>query len=154
VVERKNKEGAFGKIGFVKGNGTTSEYSTYSFIDSKLSEGNYSYRLKQIDLDGTISYSDVVDVTVELPRVFALEQNYPNPFNPATSIKYSIPADGFVNLTVYNMLGEKVTNLINQNMKAGRYEIKFDASKYASGIYFYRLESGQFISVKKMMLLK
>ena len=112
------------------------------------------YRLKQIDLDGTISYSDVVDVTVELPRVFALEQNYPNPFNPATSIKYSIPADGFVNLTVYNMLGEKVTNLINQNMKAGRYEIKFDASKYASGIYFYRLESGQFISVKKMMLLK
>jgi len=153
-VERKNKEGAFGEIGFVKGNGTTSEYSTYSFTDSKLSAGNYSYRLKQIDLDGTISYSDVVNVTVELPRAFALEQNYPNPFNPATSIKYSIPADGFVNLTVYNMLGEKVANLINQNMKAGRYEIKFDASKYASGIYFYRLESGQFISVKKMMLLK
>ncbi|MBZ0199893.1 MAG: T9SS type A sorting domain-containing protein [Ignavibacteriaceae bacterium] len=142
------------KIGFVQGNGTTTELSTYSFTDSKLAAGNYNYRLKQIDFDGTISYSSAVNVTVEIPAVFALEQNYPNPFNPSTTLKYSIPVDGFVNLSIYNMLGEKVATLINQNAKAGRYEIKFDASKYASGIYLYRLESGQNVSVKKMMLLK
>lgn len=89
-----------------------------------------------------------------LVRSYKLDQNYPNPFNPSTSIRYSIPKDGIVNLAVYNALGEKVGALVHQYMQAGNYEVKFDASRYASGIYFYRLEAGNFTSVKKMILLK
>jgi hypothetical protein len=83
-----------------------------------------------------------------------LEQNYPNPFNPTTVIKYSIPVDGYVTLAVYNLLGEKVASLVNDNLKAGGHEVSFDASNLSSGVYFYRLESGSFTSVKKLMLLK
>lgn len=83
-----------------------------------------------------------------------LMQNHPNPFNPVTTIKYSLPQDGFVNLSVYNLLGEKVATLINSNQKAGRYEVNFDASGFASGVYFYSIEAGSFKTVKKMLLMK
>lgn len=85
---------------------------------------------------------------------YVLDQNYPNPFNPSTSIKYSISHDGIVNLSIYNILGEKVITLVNQNLRAGKYEIKFDGAHYPSGIYFYKLESGYYTSVKKMILMK
>ncbi|MGE5352419.1 MAG: CHRD domain-containing protein [Acidobacteriota bacterium] len=88
------------------------------------------------------------------PEKFALEQNYPNPFNPSTSIRFSLPATGLVNLTIYNMLGQRVQTLMNQQMNAGSYEVKFDASALPSGMYIYRLSAGDNISVKKMMLLK
>jgi hypothetical protein len=153
-VERINSAGSFEKIGYVAGFGTTTEPKSYSFIDSKLEAGNYTYRLKQIDLDGTSTFSDEVNVEVEIPLVYALEQNYPNPFNPSTTIKYSISEDGFVKLAVYNLLGEEVTVLVNNEQKAGRYEVAFDASRFASGVYMYRLESNNFISIKKMVLVK
>ncbi|MDR3669035.1 MAG: YCF48-related protein [Ignavibacteriaceae bacterium] len=104
-----------------------------------------------------VTYAVPTGITVSsdnVPHGFTLEQNYPNPFNPSTSIKYSIPLDGLVNLAVYNVLGEKVLTLVNNDMKAGSYEIKFDASHYASGIYFYRLDTGTYSSVKKMILMK
>ena len=85
---------------------------------------------------------------------FELLQNYPNPFNPTTKIKYSVPADGFVNIAIYNVLGDKVTEIVNSIQEAGNYEVTFDASKFASGMYLYRMESGSFVSVKKMMILK
>lgn len=85
---------------------------------------------------------------------FLLEQNYPNPFNPETKITYSVQVDGFVNISVYNVLGEKVANLLNTNVKVGNYELTFDSSGLASGMYIYRMESGDFVSVKKMMILK
>jgi hypothetical protein len=91
---------------------------------------------------------------IDKPDNYCLHQNYPNPFNPSTSIKYSIPNEGMVNLSVYNTLGQKVGSLVNQYMRAGNYEVKFDASGFASGIYFYRLDSGKFTSVKKMILMK
>ena len=78
-------------IGFVRGNGTTSETHSYSFVDRNISDGKYSYRLKQIDFDGTFSYSNEVEVDLSQPQTFSLEQNYPNPFNPSTTIKYTIP---------------------------------------------------------------
>jgi hypothetical protein len=110
-------------------------------------------------LKGALGWVDDIPVSVEkeyntAPSVFLLEQNYPNPFNPATSIQYSIPVDGKVNLSVYNILGEKIVTLVNQDMKAGKYVIKFDASQLASGIYFYRIDTGVYTSVKKMILLK
>ncbi|GAB4300411.1 MAG: hypothetical protein Kow0098_27740 [Ignavibacteriaceae bacterium] len=153
-IERKLSDGQFEKIGFVPGHGTTTEVQNYSFVDSKLSGGTYYYRLRQVDFNGSFEYSDEIEVEVAGPKVYSLSQNYPNPFNPSTLIKYSIPKDGFVSLTVYNTVGEKVATLINQEMKAGEYEVNFDASSLSSGVYFYRLNSGEFTSVKKMLLMR
>jgi hypothetical protein len=154
AIERKTGNAGYTQVGFVEGNGTTSEKTFYSFKDSKLAAGTYTYRLKQVDFDGTFSYSDEINVEVAGPMTYALEQNYPNPFNPATIIRYSIPVEGFVNLSIYNALGERVASLVNQVMKAGSYEVNFNATGIASGVYFYRIEAGDFLSVKKMMILK
>jgi len=153
-IQKRNGDGEFEKVGFVPGHGTTTDIQTYSYIDSKVASGSYTYRLKQIDFNGSFEYSDEVAVDVTTPLEFTLEQNYPNPFNPSTSIKYSIPENGFVTLDVYNLLGEKVASLVNSVQEAGRYEINFDASNLASGIYIYSLKSGSFNSVKKMLLMK
>jgi PKD repeat protein len=153
-IERMIEGGQFEKIGYVAGFGTTTEPKVYSFTDSKVSDGKYTYRLKQLDYDGTFRYSNEVSAEVTLPLEYSLEQNYPNPFNPGTIIKYSIPDDGFVKLSVYNMLGEEVANLVNTQQKAGRYEINFNASNLASGVYVYRLEAPNFTSSKKLMLMK
>ncbi len=94
-------------------------------------------------------------VTVNvLPLVYALEQNYPNPFNPATTIRFSIPEEVYVNLSIYNLLGEKVKEIKNEMMKPGNYDIRFNAADLATGIYFYRLEAGSFLETKKMLLVK
>jgi len=106
--------------------------------------------------------TDVSEENESTPKRFSLSQNYPNPFNPGTTIKYTIPSNGksettngmSVQLKVFDILGREVTTLVNQKQKPGSYEIVFDASKYASGIYFYKLKSGDFVQVKKMMLLK
>ncbi|MGD8778874.1 MAG: T9SS type A sorting domain-containing protein [Ignavibacteria bacterium] len=95
-----------------------------------------------------------VNVTDGLPNQFELSQNYPNPFNPSTLIKFSIPKAGNVTLKVYNMLGQEIKTLVNREMKVGTYEVNFNASNLASGIYFYSIKAGTFISTKKMMLLK
>ncbi len=153
-IERMNASGSFEQAGYVAGFGTTTEPKAYSFIDSKLESGNYTYRLKQIDFDGTFTYSEEVNVEVELPLEYSLEQNYPNPFNPSTMIKYSIPEDGNVKLAVYNMLGEEVASIVNTTQKAGRYEVNFNASQLSSGVYVYRIEAANFTSSKKLMLLK
>jgi hypothetical protein len=150
----QNDNKGWQKIGYVAGYGTTTEPKAYSFVDTKLETGSYIYRLKQIDQDGTYKYSEEVNVDVEVPIEYALEQNYPNPFNPSTTIKYSIPEDGFVKLAVYNMLGEQVATLVNAQQKSGKYEINFNASNLASGIYLYRLEAQNYVSIKKMILVK
>ncbi len=150
----KLKNQKWEKIGFVAGNGTTSKPEIYSFVDKDVTSGTYSYRLKQIDFDGACRYSNTVEVNINIPSQFSLSQNYPNPFNPTTTINYSIQKDGNVSLKVYNTLGQQVAELINGNMKAGQHQVTFDASKFVSGIYYYRLEAGNNVSVKKMILLK
>ena len=85
---------------------------------------------------------------------FYLQQNYPNPFNPSTTIKYSIPEDGFVKLAVYNMLGEEVATIVSNVQKAGRYEVNFNASGLSSGVYVYRIEAANYTASKKLMLMK
>jgi hypothetical protein len=146
--------GSFEKIGYVAGFGTTTEPKAYSYSDLNVNAAEYTYRLKQVDYDGSYEYSNEINVVVELPIVYALEQNYPNPFNPSTTIKYSIPEDGFVKLAVFNMLGEEVAELINSQQKAGRYEVTFNASELASGVYIYRLEAANYNASKKLMLLR
>ncbi|MCW8996897.1 MAG: T9SS type A sorting domain-containing protein [Psychromonas sp.] len=88
------------------------------------------------------------------PVSFNLSQNYPNPFNPTTTITYSIPKESQVNLKIYDVMGREVAVLVNGKQQAGAYEVKFDAASLASGTYFYKLTAGDFISVKKMALLK
>ena len=153
-VQRKSANSDWTKISFINGHGTTTNSNEYSYIDGNLEAGNYSYRLKQIDFDGSYEYSNIVTANVNALVKFDLSQNYPNPFNPSTIIKYSIPSDGNVKLTVFNVLGQKVTTLVNGYIKAGTYSINFNASNLNSGLYFYKLESGNFTSVKKMLLLK
>jgi hypothetical protein len=147
------------KIGFVPGFGTTTEPKSYSFTDHSVSSGKYYYKLKQIDFDGSFSYSKVIDAEVSLPSVFALEQNYPNPFNPTTSIQFSLPVDAKVTIGVYNLVGEKVTEAASGNFSAGVHKVTFDAGELASGIYFYRLDATgingkTFSGVEKMTLMK
>jgi len=156
------------EVGFVNGHGTTSESQSYSFNDQSVSSGKYLYRLKQIDFDGTLSYSNEVEVDLSLPISFKLEQNYPNPFNPSTTIKYTIPnvtlsassraesrdEGSRVILKIYDVLGNEVAALINEDQPVGNYEINFDANNLTSGIYFYRLQTGSFVETKKMILLK
>ncbi len=156
-IERRNAQSGntgWEKIGFAEGQGTTTEEYSYSYLDKEITSGQFQYRLKQIDLDGSFKYSDAVQVSISLPQEFSLEQNYPNPFNPATQIRYSIPQDAMVKLNVYNALGQQVAELVNGEVKAGSYEVKFNADRLSSGIYYYRIETGGFVSTKKMMLLK
>ena len=143
------------KVGFVPGFGTTTEPKSYSFVDDNVSTGIYKYRLKQIDFDGSFEYSNEIEVEVDFtPKEFVLYQNYPNPFNPGTTIRFSLPESGTVTLKVYNALGQEVNSLMNGFMEAGSHTINFDASSLNSGIYFYRLNSGQFSEVRKMTLIK
>jgi hypothetical protein len=147
------------KIGFVDGKGTTTDKTVYHFLDNNVDPGNYLYRLKQIDFDGTFSYSEEIEVEVGLPISFTLEQNYPNPFNPSTVIKYSVPVESKVKLSVYNALGEEIAVLLNDIVPAGYHQYEWNGlnssgNKVSSGIYIYRLETEKFVDVKKMMMIK
>ncbi len=153
-VERRISETEFRTIGYVDGKGTTTEQQNYSFADKNVEAGKYFYRLKQVDFDGSFEYSNEVSAEVTAPLEFALDQNYPNPFNPATIINYSIPEVGFVKLAVFNLLGEKVADLVNQVVEAGSHQVTFNTSSLPSGAYFYKIESGIFTQVKKMLLTK
>lgn len=158
-VNRKDKNGIssevlFKKIAFITGSGTTSIPHDYSYIDKIPEPDKYTYRLKQIDYDGSYEYSNEVQVDVSVALKFSLEQNYPNPFNPTTTINYQLPITNIVSLKVYNALGEEVAALVNEEKPAGTYEVKFDAFNLSTGIYFYKLTSGDYDEVKKMLLLK
>jgi hypothetical protein len=152
-IERSNGS-AYVVVGFAAGNGTTTEIQHYTFTDNNVSTGKYSYRLKQIDLDGTFEYSKTIDVEVTTPLEFSLAQNFPNPFNPSTSIKYAISNKQFVQLKIFDVLGKEVATLVNEEKSAGSYEVNFNASQLSSGIYFYKLQSGSFVQTRKMILLK
>jgi hypothetical protein len=144
---------------FVPGNGTTNQCHTYSYVDANPA-GSVSYRLKQIDRDGTIHYSEPIQTTTttdvkELtPTVFGLQQNYPNPFNPSTRISFSVAEEGPISLRVYDVLGSEVALLVNENRQPGRYTEQFNGSRLASGVYMYVLRTSQGQMVGRMMLSK
>ena len=141
-------------IGFINGNGTTTETKSYSYIDENLSSGIYQYRLKQIDFDGTFEYSNIVETEIISPAKFSLEQNYPNPFNPSTTISWQSPINSHQTLKVFDVLGNEVVTLVNEYRTAGIYEAEFNATKLSSGIYYYQLKAGDFVHTKKMILMK
>lgn len=142
------------KIGFVKGAGNSNSPKFYSFTDKDLTGGTkFKYRLKQIDTHGKFEYSNEEEIEI-IPVEYSLSQNYPNPFNPTTSIKFNLPQAAKVTLNVYNILGEQVVSLVNQNLEAGFHSIPFNASALPSGTYIYRLQADKFVQTKKMILLK
>lgn len=157
-IERSN-EGEFESVGYVPGRGTTTEVSNYTFVDENVAAGSYSYRLKQMDYDGTYEYSQVIEVDVNVPAEFAMDQNYPNPFNPSTKINFRLAADSKVTLKVFDVLGQEVITLLNKDLSAGSHIVDFDASGINSGTYFYRIDATgidgtNFTDVKKMILMK
>ncbi|MDP4116352.1 MAG: T9SS type A sorting domain-containing protein, partial [Bacteroidota bacterium] len=146
--------GNWGKIGFVKGSGNSNSPKEYSYTDSPAQSTKISYRLKQIDADGKYEYSSIIEVALGIPAKYSLKQNYPNPFNPSTRIAYNLPANGLVTLKVFDILGREVASLVNENQKAGSYEVTFDGSRLASGVYICKMNSASFSSSIKMIMVK
>jgi hypothetical protein len=161
-IERKVNDSEWQKIGSVEGAGNSTTFREYSFTDKSLFfSGKYYYRLKQIDMNGTSKYSQIVDEDVNVtPLSYFLGQNYPNPFNPSTTISFNLPEDSFVKLTIYNSLGEAVKELINGFEADGKYRINVSAGDLPSGVYYYTLDAKStestdtFRSTNKMILLK
>ena len=140
-----------------------------NFNSPCIDAGNPAYRDSIMDCDWGLGSQDICDMGAYsiavlilgvsdedniLPDDYEISQNYPNPFNPATTIKYGLPERSFVELKLYDMLGREVTTIVNEEQDAGYYEIEFNASTLASGVYFYRLQAGSFIETKKMVLMK
>ncbi|NWF49671.1 MAG: S8 family serine peptidase [Ignavibacteriaceae bacterium] len=151
------KSGSWEKIGFIAGSGNSNSPKNYSFTDKpdqKLHKA-FSYRLKQIDNDGKFEYSKTVEVDLSSPQDFTLYQNYPNPFNPVTNISFRVKQTQKVILEVFDMLGNKIEVLFNSTAEGGKlYNIEFNAEDYATGTYFYKLNSNEGVSVRKMILIK
>ena len=149
------------KVGFVQGHGNSNSYKQYSFIDKPGEGKEFKYRLKQFDLDGNYKYSPEIEVKLDEPKDFSVQQNYPNPFNPETKIEFTIPFDNYVRLKVFNIIGKEVATLLDEYKQAGSYTVEFNANSFSnnkaslsSGIYFYKIVSGNYSVIKKMLLLK
>ena len=151
---------AWNKIGFVEGSGNSNSPKNYSYLDKSISIGVYAYRLKQIDNDGTFSYSNEIEIDLSnLAISYSLNQNYPNPFNPVTQIDFSLAQPGFVTLNIYNSIGQLIRTLVNEKLEPGSYNYEWNATDnygntLASGIYFYKLQAGSFVETKKMILIR
>ena len=161
-VERKTEPtGKWGELGFLPGAGTSVEPKKYSYLDRESDPGEYTYRLKQTDTDGSFVYSKQVSVAVNMPGSFVLWQNYPNPFNPSTSIPLFIPADynGTVTARIFNTLGQQVRLLHDDILETGRHEIEWDGLDDAgqavvSGVYIYSIEAGGMVAQRRMIKLE
>ncbi len=158
-VQRKFGSNDFVTVGSVKGHGTATSPNNYTYVDKLMNAGKYFYRLKQIDYGGKYEYSQTVEVNWSPLTTYKLEQNYPNPFNPTTRIHYSIPSNvksemSNVTLKVYDVLGNEMATLVNEEKDAGNYEVEWNAEKLSSGVYFYQLKAGSFIDTRKMILLR
>lgn len=171
-VQMSSDGNNFQSVGFVPGFGTSAETRSYSFDIIGLKEGKYFFRLAQIDFDGTLSYSENILAEIVLPKEFLLWQNYPNPFNPTTKIKWQSPISSWQSLKIYDVLGNLVATLVDEFLPSGNYEVVFDAASsiqqpvssiqhpassnrnLASGVYLYKLQIGEQVQTKKMLLMK
>jgi len=144
-------------IGFVAGSGSSNSPREYSFENKIEISGKYSFRLKQIDNDGKFVYSNEIEVeAANVPTEYSLLQNYPNPFNPSTVISYQLPVKSFVSLKLYDITGTEIATLVNEMEEAGvyNYELRIRNSELVSGVYIYMLKAGEFVSTKKLVLMK
>ncbi|MDP1675819.1 MAG: T9SS type A sorting domain-containing protein [Bacteroidota bacterium] len=158
-IERRSMDtdgSNFQRVGFVEGNGTSQLARQYSYSDRNVGSGVFAYRLKQIDRNGQYTFSRTVEVKMGVaPNVFELAQNYPNPFNPTTNIEFTVPVTGQAMLKIFNAIGQEVATLFDGIAEAGEYHQRaFDAKNLSSGIYFAKLQNGDKVQMKKMMLIK
>ncbi len=157
-IQRKDNlldESKWETVKFIVGNGTTTKIHSYNYLDKDLASSNYSYRLKQVDYNGSFEYSKVINVELgNAIESYVLNQNYPNPFNPGTTISYELPNSANVTIKVYDVLGNEIKTLVNNNEQAGKHQIYFNASDLSSGVYFYQMHAGNYSEIKKMVLLK
>jgi len=164
IVSTKDATVTWVSVGVIPAAGTSTTPRKYSYTEKNLQAGKYQYRIKMVDNDGSYKLSAVVETEIALPKNFELSQNYPNPFNPSTRINYSIPFDSRVTLEVYNITGERMGQIVNEEQSAGYYTVNFSSStlnrNIASGVYIYKINAvdkstgNAFTSIKKMMLLK
>ncbi len=154
VERRELQKSEWMKVGFVAGHGTSTIPQTYSYTDASVTSGTFVYRLKQIDNTGLFKYSQSAEVTMGLPQAFELSQNYPNPFNPSTTLSVMLSKPQYVRLAVYNMVGQEVSILADENLAAGVYQYTFNAYNLASGTYFARIQTQEFTKIVKMLLMK
>jgi len=160
-IERSFDGDVFSKIGFVQGQGTTVVPQHYVFEDNEidLADELHYYRLKQIDTDGSFEYSVTIKVELLSPETFALRQNYPNPFNPGTLISYQIPLSSKVTLVIYNIQGQVIRTLVNEEVSRGFHNViwngKDDFGKdVATGVYVYRMSAHKFVDAKSLTLMR
>ena len=159
-IERNNGAG-WVMLAFIPGKGTSTKISNYSYSDNPGKTGKYQYRLKQIDFNGNEMLSSDIEINLNnSPAVYDMAQNYPNPFNPTSMIRYELPFDSKVIIKIYNVIGNEVSTLVNENISAGNYEVQFNAKNFPSGVYFYSIKAvstdgkNNFSTVKKMVLMK
>lgn len=150
----ENKSAGWKTVGFTEGIGTYAGETEYGFRDKNLLPGKYIYRLRQIDYNGEIAYSEEVEVEISQAGKLALYQNYPNPFNPVTMISFSVPVKTLVTLSVYDLLGKEIAVLLTEVKEPGEYDVQFNAEKLAAGVYYYTLISGDERLTQKLILLK
>lgn len=153
-VERSIDNIIWKKIGFVKGSGNSNSRQNYKFVDNSFEGMKVFYRLKQYDLDGKISYSNVIEIDLQKSLDYKLYQNYPNPFNPQTKITFEIPQKAHVKLIIYNSLGKEVGRLVDEVLDAGIYNQLFTPVHLPSGVYYGVLSSGEKQLITKMVFLK
>ena len=145
---------ALGKDNFTMPPGDSQTIIVAQMIARGTSNLNSVTKLKQL-ADLVANYTvGIKPISTVVPDYYALEQNYPNPFNQMTNIKYQITDKGKVSLRVYDVSGREVATLVNEELGAGTYQVRFDAGSLASGVYFYRLQSGDFVETRKLILLK
>ncbi len=153
-VQRSLDKKNFARLGFIAGAGSTNIAQGYSYVDETAAVGTWFYRLKQIDRDGSFTFSEVKGIEVMPPQKYELTQNFPNPFNPRTEIAFHVRQEGVVELKVFDLLGREVRTLVNERMRAGIHRVTFDGRDLPSGMYLYTIKAGNFHAVKKMLLVK
>jgi hypothetical protein len=156
-IERSNLKNSneWETVSFVNGAGSTTETKQYSFSDRTPLQGLSYYRLKQVDYDGSFTYSSIIEVNNNaVVDNFILAQNYPNPFNPSTKISWQSQLDAQTSLKIYDLLGNEVVTLLDEYKPAGNYDVSFDAASLSSGVYYYSIKVGSLVQTKKMILMK
>jgi Secretion system C-terminal sorting domain len=154
-IERSTENGEWKLITFVRGAENSNIPKNYYYEDLGLLSGKYKYRLKQIDFNGHFHYYNLSnDVIIGTPEKYSLSQNYPNPFNPSTKIDFEIPESGNVSIKFYDNKGAEIKTLVNEFKTAGYYSVELFGNDLASGVYFYKIESGNFVETRKMFLIK
>jgi hypothetical protein len=132
---------------------TQNGMSILAFQDNRNDAGGIY--AQNINFNGTFGPpTGIINVSELTPEKYSLSQNYPNPFNPSTTIKFDLAKNGFVSIKIYDVLGREIKSLVNDNLNKGSYEISFNAGDISSGVYFYKMVSGDFSQIKRMMLLK